>query len=236
MPPYLKRLSGYNFLFDFDNTITPFDVLDDIIEKFSVNDDWVVYEEAWRAGEIGSKECLAKQIASVRISRRQLSGYLADIKVDPYFSGLLASLKKEGAEPAIVSDNFSFIVESILKNNGIKTIEVFANRIGFDKDRLVPFFPHQHDACPCCANCKTRHLTKYSSAGNIVVYIGDGLSDTCAAQNASLVFAKGHLLEYLRKKGVSCTAFENLGDIQRYLGEVIDNGTEDKARQKAGKA
>ncbi|MCX5696960.1 MAG: hypothetical protein NTU54_03145 [Candidatus Omnitrophica bacterium] len=162
MPPYLKRLSGYNFLFDFDNTITPFDVLDDIIEKFSVNDDWVVYEEAWRAG--------------------------------------------------------------------------FANRIGFDKDRLVPFFPHQHDACPCCANCKTRHLTKYSSAGNIVVYIGDGLSDTCAAQNASLVFAKGHLLEYLRKKGVSCTAFENLGDIQRYLGEVIDNGTEDKARQKAGKA
>ena len=35
--------------FDFDNTITKFDVLDAIIEQFSIDREWVAYEEDWRA-------------------------------------------------------------------------------------------------------------------------------------------------------------------------------------------
>ncbi len=72
-------LSNCQVFFDFDNTITDFDVLDGIIEQFSVNRDWVAYEEAWKKGKIGSRQCLEGQLRSIRVERAQLHDYLKTV-------------------------------------------------------------------------------------------------------------------------------------------------------------
>jgi len=88
------KLENCHVFFDFDNTITAFDVLDGIIEQFSVNRDWVAYEEAWKKGKIGSRQCLDGQLRSIRVERAQLHAYLRTVGIDPAFGRLLALLRR----------------------------------------------------------------------------------------------------------------------------------------------
>lgn len=205
------------FFFDFDNTITTFDVLDDIIERFSVNDRWKKLERDWVAEKIGSKECLEGQLKSIRITKKVLSEYLSRIKVDGYFKRLVYFLKQKGINPIIVSDNFSFIVNSILRNNGISGIKVYSNALKFKKDSIVPLFPHINRLCPKSGNCKRQHIFNNGYRKKRIIYIGDGLSDVCAALAADVVFAKDKLFDYLKHKNKPCIAFRDLKDIYGIL-------------------
>ena len=212
----LPHLSKCMVFFDFDNTITFFDVLDDIIERFSVNRDWVAFEKSWKAGRISSRTCLEGQLKSVRLTKKDLQLYLSLIKIDPRFHKFIAILKKEGMRPVIVSDNFAPIIKAILKNNRIKGVEVYANNLRISKDRLIPSFPHQNRECLLCAHCKRKTLKKHVK-GRVLIYMGDGRSDICPAEYSDLVFAKGTLLEHFRKTKRLCMAFNNLEDIYGYL-------------------
>lgn len=203
--------------FDFDNTLTPWDVLDDLIERFSVNQEWVEFEKAWKAGKIGSQECLEGQLQSVRISRSALSEYLASVRLDPHFKKLIALLKRLGMEYVIVSDSFTPIIEEILHKNRIQGVKVYANELEFRGERLTPSFPYESPDCSRCAHCKKKHLLE--NKDKKTVYVGDGLSDVCPARHADLVFAKGILLDYLRKSRIPCIQFKDLGDVHAFFEE-----------------
>lgn len=208
----------YKVFFDFDNTITRFDILDDIIKRFSKNKKWQKLEKAWKQGKIGSRECLAGQLKEVSITRAKLLKYLSKIKVDPYFIKLLKFFKTRGIRPVILSDSFHFIIRRILKNNRIKDIKIYCNTLSFFKDRLINSFPHTNKACFVCAHCKKNNLLRLSGSGKII-YIGDGRSDLCPAKRADLVFAKGSLLKHFKKLKRKSIAFNDLGDVYRYLRE-----------------
>ncbi len=210
-------LAQCRVFFDFDNTISSFDVLDDLIERFAIDDQWRVLEQRWQAGEIGSKECLREQLHSVRATREQLVDYLSTIRIDPYFTRILAVLKKGGVYPLIVSDSFNFLIETILKNHDVHGVRVLANRLRIYGDRLIPFFPYENPACCSCAHCKTSHLINEDSLGKVLVYVGDGRSDFCASRHAHLVFAKDSLAEYLRQQGKKFVQFRNLRDVYETL-------------------
>jgi 2,3-diketo-5-methylthio-1-phosphopentane phosphatase len=197
--------------------MTFFDVLDDIIKRFSINKNWVAFEKAWKNAKIGSKACLEGQLRSVSITKKELSQYLSQIIVDPHFHKFFAMLKRERIKPVILSDNFTFIIESILRNNGINGIKIYANELRFHKDRLIPLFPYTSKRCFRCAHCKKKNLLKKGVRDKIIIYIGDGLSDICPAECSDLVFAKGSLLKYLRKTRRLCLAFSNLEDIENYF-------------------
>lgn len=219
---YKRRnaLSDCAVFFDFDNTLTSSDVLDDIVESFAVDKKWVDFENAWKKGEIGSKECLSLQLKSVRIEKKGLEDYLSRIKIDPYFKKIITLLKKRRVMPVIVSDSFSFFLEYILKNNGIKGLKIYSNKIRFSKDRLIPSFPHTHRSCTICGNCKKKHLSKNGAKDKVIIYIGDGLSDLCPAKGADIVFAKGNLKRYLTKEGKSFFSFNSLKDVYNFMRRV----------------
>lgn len=200
-------------LIDFDNTIVRSDVLDDIIERFSVDDRWVALEKAWKEGKIGSRQCLEGQLDSVRVTRRKLSDYLAKVKIDPSFKKLIRLFHARGIPSVIVSDSFSFIIKTVLEHNGVRGIRIFSNRMRFCKDRIVPLFPYTNARCGRCAHCKTSHLSNGKKRDKIVIYIGDGLSDACPAGHADIVFAKDYLLSYMQKEGKKCIAVKDLGDV-----------------------
>lgn len=213
----LPSLSECLVFFDFDNTITNFDVLDDIIKRFSVNKKWLIFERAWKSGKIGSRACLQAQLASVRIDKKRFSQYLSMITIDPHFIKFFAMLKREKIKPVILSDNFSFVINSILGNNGLKGIKVYANELRFKGDQLIPYFPYKNNRCSICAHCKKKNLLSKDVRDKIIMYIGDGISDICPAQNSHIVFAKGKLLKSLRKQRKLCMAFDNLEDICDYF-------------------
>ncbi len=212
--PYLSQCMVF---FDFDNTITLSDILDDIIEHFSINTEWIALENAWKRGEIGSQACLEGQLRSVRVTKKDLLEYLSRIRIDPHFYNFFNMLKREKIKPIILSDNFTFIIETILRNNGIKGIRVYANMLKFHKDRLIPSFPYTNKRCLRCAHCKKKNLLRKDIRDKIIIYIGDGLSDVCPAECSDILFAKESLLNYFRKNKRLCLAFNNLEDIAGYF-------------------
>lgn len=215
----LANLSNCVVFFDFDNTITPFDVLDDIIKRFAVDNNWVVFERDWKQGRIGSKQCLENQLNSVRVTRSRLLKYLSEIKVDPEFHKIIDLMKKEGLRPVILSDSFAWIIVNILAKNRVKGAEVYANGLKFKQDRLIPSFPYYNPACLRCAHCKKKNLQKKDVRDKIIMYVGDGLSDVCPAECSDMVFAKsgGRLLSHFRKNKKLCIAYNNLEDIYNYF-------------------
>lgn len=217
-------LSNCMVFFDFDNTITAFDVLDGVIEKFSINRDWVAYEEAWKQGKIGSRQCLEGQLRCIRVTKQALSEYLSGIKVDRHFTRLLALLREVGINPVILSDSFSFMIDFILKNNGIAGVKVYSNKFRFYTDRLIPSFPYINNLCSHCAHCKTSTLSNEAFKNKIVIYAGDGLSDVCPACHADIVFAKNNcsLLKHFTETGRECLAFNDLGDMYNYFRNMQD--------------
>lgn len=212
-------LSKYAVFFDFDNTITPFDIIDDVVERFSINEKWRKIEEDWKSGKIGSKECLERQFNEVRISKDAFIRYLRTIKIDEYFPKILSFLKRHKASVAIVSDSCSFIIDRVLKNNGIKGVKVYSNRLKFNKDKIILEFPHINKSCLKCANCKKSHLPKAGVGGKISIYVGDGLSDVCAAGHSDIVFAKASLLEHFKKHKKKHIEFDTLAVVYNYLKE-----------------
>src|SRR5580704_15303253 len=118
-------LSNCRVFLDFDNTMTTSDVLFDVIRRFSINDQWMVLEKAWLEGQIGTKECLEGQLRNVRITKNALHKFLKNVELDPHFHQLLALLVREGIKPVILSDNFTYIIEWILKYHGIKDLKVY---------------------------------------------------------------------------------------------------------------
>lgn len=228
--PENKR-PGYSIFFDFDNTITLTDILDNIIEKFSVDKKWVGYELLWKKGDIGSKKCLEGQLASVRVSKTCLCRFLSGVRLDPGFKKLLRYARGRGINPVILSDNFSFIIKYILRKNKISGLRVYSNTIRFDKGRLFPEFPHVNSSCRRCGHCKKNNLFRDKKRDKII-YIGDGLSDICAAKHSDIVFAKGSLLKHFNEKKIDCIKIDSLVDVLNHFKKGKIDGTKTKKSEK----
>lgn len=212
---------SWKVYFDFDNTITRGDILDELLARFTVDRKWVALEEAWQKGRIGSRKCLGGQLRSVRITRKKLHEYLKKVRIDPHFKKLYRFLKRKGFHPVILSDSFSMIIREVLKNNGVKGVPVYANRMEIRKDHVIPSFPYSSGPCGGCGNCKAKHLLKKRETGVKIIYIGDGLSDLCAVDQSDVVFAKDALLEYMKKRKKPCVPYRDLGEVYGHLKTKI---------------
>ncbi len=213
----IQNLSNCAVFLDFDNTITTVDVLDEIIQKFSVDGKWIRYENLWRDGKIGSKECIEEQLKGIRVEKETLNKYLSTVKLDPSFDNLLTLLRRYNVHPVILSDSFTYFIQTILKNHNIRNVPVYANTVRFEGQRLIPSFPYRNSECKRCAHCKRVHLLKPSMADKTTIYIGDGLSDICPALEADFAFAKDKLIDYLKKEKKTCLEFKYLKDVYDLL-------------------
>lgn len=218
----MKCSNHFEIYFDFDNTITEFDVLDDIIQRFSINDDWKQVEAAWASGTIGSRECLEQQFSQVRVSHEVFQEYLGTIKIDRSFPAILALLRSKKIEPVIVSDSFSVIITSVLANHGIVGLKVLSNEMTLDSDKPAVTFPYFHSICTRCGNCKTSHLLQRNRpAGTEKIYVGDGQSDICPAGFCEILFAKGSLFKHYSSIRKDCIRFEKLDTVYTHLQSIL---------------
>jgi len=218
----MNKTAHFEVYFDFDNTITSFDVLDDLIQRFAIDDSWEAAEREWENGAISSKACLEQQLAVVRVTKSALAAYLSSIRIDPAFPRILAYLRSHGVEPVIVSDSFRNVIEAILGNNGIHDVKVLANELKLDEDRALVEFPYFQSICSRCANCKTSHLMRRDRPENTKkIYIGDGRSDICPAGFCEIIFAKASLLKHYAPLRPDCIPFTDLTTVERHLQSII---------------
>lgn len=201
---------------DFDGTITKKDTIDKFLETYA-SEKWLEVEKLWENGEIGSKECLERQVQCVEyLSENQLNEFIDSIEIDEYFINFLSRVRNNGIEFHIVSDGFNLFIDRILEKYGIKDISIFSNKLYLSYGELRSFFPLYKTNCKSGAGVCKCSVIKDVFAGREVIYIGDGRSDMCAAKHADILYAKGKLVSYCKENNINCIPFNNFNDILEY--------------------
>jgi len=216
---------------DFDGTITRVDVTDAILEEFA-DPAWQDIEAEWVAGRIGSRECLRRQMALVRASAEELVALIAAIPLDPYFARFHQSIREAGVPFYVVSDGFDYVIRRVLRHCGVdgellNGCHLFSSFLRVEGRNTVIDFPHW--PLPCehgCATCKPEVMQRMSGGHRPVIFIGDGLSDRFAVEQAEVVFARDKLLAYCRDHSVPCQPFSTFADIAQAIELLVDRGPE----------
>ncbi|HEV2494354.1 MAG TPA: MtnX-like HAD-IB family phosphatase [Terriglobia bacterium] len=209
---------------DFDGTITQIDVTDAILEQLA-DPAWHAVEDEWTRGEIGSRECLARQMALVHASRPELDALIDAIPVDPGFAAFYRFTEARALPFYVLSDGFDYVIRRVLRRTGVDGIlrngrHLFSSALQVRAGKLTPSFPHPRAGCEHgCATCKPRIMRRLSRGHHPVVFIGDGFSDCFAVHAADVVFAKDKLLAYCHEHGIAAEPFETFADVQARLVE-----------------
>ena len=202
---------------DFDGTITIRDTVDEFLKRFAT-EEWLEIEAVWEAGGIGSLECLHRQLDCVRsLSLNAMDDFLASVTIDSHVKAFFAEAKKNHFDLTIVSDGFDYFIQAILAKNDIHDVTYFTNKLSFSEGKLLQKFPYASHLCQRKSGvCKCSILEKYAGKKQ-TIYIGDGISDYCAARKANLIFAKSKLAGMLAKENIPFIPFTDFREISARL-------------------
>ncbi len=208
---------------DFDGTISSSDAVDVILETYA-DPRWLVFEEEWRAGRKGSRDCLRAQMALVRATHDELNTLLDQIAVDEGLARLLEMCAAHDVPVHIVSDGFDYCIRRILSHAGeslqslLRGVRIAASRLESQGHLWRTAFPFFHQTCAHgCATCKPAVMHLLNRTNAPALFVGDGLSDRYAAESADLVFAKNGLARYCRGQSIEHISYNNLEDVAVYL-------------------
>ena len=204
----------WHIVCDFDGTITRTDVIDSILQRFA-DPSWEAIENEWLAGDIGSRECLSRQLSLVKATPSELLGFFDTVEIDQDFPDFVDHVIGLGASLEVVSDGIEQGIARILARNYVSLLPILANRLRqLDHDSWRIDFPHASDACRAASgNCKC----KSTPSTKRVLVIGDGQSDMCVAATADFVFAKDRLAEHCERNGIAYARFESFAELPALL-------------------
>ncbi len=203
---------------DFDSTIAVDDVSFQILDAFA-DGDWRRVWREYREGRISVGVFNSQVFAMVKADEPTLLRFILKenrAKIRPGFEELLAYCAQRGLKFVIVSNGLSFYIEAILKDMGVKDVEVFAAQTEFGPEGLKVRYIGP-DGGELQDNFKKAYVEFFRGQGYRVIYIGDGLSDRIPASQADYIFARDDLLAYCRERNLNHTPFDDLSDVVRGL-------------------
>lgn len=195
--------SNWTILCDFDGTVTLEDVTDALLLKLG-RPGWEDLEAQWRSGVIGSRECMAGQVALLGGDASDLDAVIDNIGIDPGFPAFVNAAHAAGVQVVILSDGLDYAIERMLAAHGIEPpLQVISNHLlRTQTDAWQLEFPHAQKDC-LGGNCKCACARAQQALTRWTLLIGDGQSDVCVSGRADFVFAKDRLLEHCRSNGIA---------------------------------
>lgn len=207
---------------DFDGTVCQHDVGVDLLARFGADptrSSLAELDRAFDAGEIGLRDVLLAEAATLRGSDDELIRYATEhCPLDPTFAPFAGWLEQAGVALTVVSDGFGLHVGPMLAAAGLGGIPVVTNtRV----DGTLAFGA-PHPTCVGCGTCKKLAVERARADQGAVAFVGDGVSDRFGARYADLTFAKHTLAEHCRGEAISFVPFEDFDDVRRRLETSTD--------------
>ncbi|MEE9429616.1 MAG: MtnX-like HAD-IB family phosphatase [Melioribacteraceae bacterium] len=205
----------FKFYIDFDGTISTKDIGEHMFVEFGdAKKSYEIIKE-WLDGKISSQESWIQLCATVKdFDKAKFNKYLDTCTIDEGFKNFLNYCTKYKFDTTIVSDGLDYYIDHISKKNDFAHLDIYSNKVVVDQEgNLTPSFPYTDEECKDCANCKRNHILNSSSDEDITIYIGDGWSDTCAAQYCDFIFAKRSLLKFCESNSIPYYPYKTFDDI-----------------------
>ena len=190
-----------------------------IVKEFTGGRWWEI-EEDYLEGRMGSREALVKQFAHVHTPEDEILDFVdATARLDPHFQTFQDFCKEKGIPLAVVSEGLDFYIGHLFHKFVIE-VKVYTNHAVFAGKGISVEFPNSSEDCDSCGTCK-RDKVRELAVHRKVVYIGNGMSDLCAAREADIIFAKDSLSKLLAEEEVEHIVYGDFGDIIRELEGIV---------------
>lgn len=208
---------------DFDGTLVTEDVGNRLFQAFAGNEAEAIVQD-YLGGRIDARECLTREcLALGTVDEQAVRSFPDQFHLDPHAADFVLFCRERGFPLTILSDGLDFYVERILTRFGLD-VPWFANHAEFRRKdgnvTILSSFPYRDEHCPICANCKRNHLVTQSGDDDVVVFIGNGISDRCPVKFADIVFAGKKLIPYCQEQNISYFEFRHLGDVRERLEQL----------------
>jgi 2,3-diketo-5-methylthio-1-phosphopentane phosphatase len=211
------------YVCDFDGTVALEDVGNRFFRTFTTDPAaWQAIIDEWFAGTLGGREVLARECALVDVDEERLASFVRQHHLDPAFAPFVAAARAAGDEVTIASDGLLLYIRRLLDAHGLANVQARSNDARFVEHRLEPSFgTPPGEGCGGCGTCKGAVIESLAPGFARVVFIGDGLSDRCAAPRADVVYAKDDLMEFCLAHGIAAQPFRTFEDVARGEGLIL---------------
>jgi 2,3-diketo-5-methylthio-1-phosphopentane phosphatase/HAD superfamily hydrolase (TIGR01509 family) len=213
-------------LCDFDGTISRWDMSYLLLSRFAPKD-FEAIDRDFREGRIGSKDAYSKIVRILQGDRREILNFIRNhSEIDPYFDLFYQYCREMNIDVKIVSDGLDFYIKKVLEIHQLSEIPFYANNTRFHaKNGGRVSFPYFNEECGLCGTCKKKIVQSHRKNYDLILFIGNGVSDMCGAREADFVFAKDALYDYCVDQEITCHFFENfneiLGDLKKRIQGII---------------
>ena len=206
-------MSIHAFL-DFDGTISQHDVGDEVVRAFGT---FEPLHADLLAGKMTVAQYYQRAIESFApdTTPETLTSFAMKQELDAGIEPLMRWLRANSIGTYVVSDGFDIYIRPLLDRvESSRDVPVYCNRLDWNGSSFTAVFPGATESCTCfCASCKRNAVIGNIALDDIVIYIGDGRSDTCAVQFADIVFAKGTLAAFCTAEGIPFHHYRTLSDV-----------------------
>lgn len=216
-----KKLIIYT---DFDGTISRVDLGDAIfmeLGQFEPN------HSKFISGEMTITEYWTSACTTLRegTGEDEIVRFAQAKEIDAYFSRFVDYCREKEIPLAVISDGFETYIEAFLREHGIEGLPRICNRFDFSGGNVRPVFPHKTDSCECgSAVCKRNAIIAMADPEAVIVFVGDGYSDFCAASHSDIVFAKKGLAAYCNANKIPHYPYSTFFDVLRILKKIMETG------------
>jgi len=222
MPDMARTPARWTIICDFDGTIAPTDVTDQLLERYA-SPEWLQFERAWQANAISSRECLIKQTELVEMTRKDLQDFLAPFHIDPAFGDFVKYAQDTQCNVQVASEGYTQVISILLNHAGTPPLPIAATYMIPDgSNRWMLGCPFSAPGCDSdAATCKCAVASEGRAGDSPTLLIGDGRSDFCLASRADFIFARGALLEHCRQHSLPHVEVQNFTEAKHHLAALL---------------
>lgn len=189
--------NSWTILCDFDGTVSHDDATDTLLERHG-RPGWQALEAQWKANRLGSRDCMAGQVALLDMDTAALEAAVDSLNLDTAFPAFVEAAQRAGHHLVIVSDGIDHVIRRSLARLGLAgRVPIVANRlVGHGPRDWRLEFPHAVRACRRASGTCKCAVADWMLPRRRTLLVGDGASDFCVSGVVDLVFAKSRLIDH----------------------------------------
>lgn len=206
-------MKNFAFVSDFDGTLTEKDFYKIITDDYLKDEVSSMYQD-WRNKKIKDKDYLGYIFKNIRRNEDEIYEDIMKISIDPYASEFVKNIKNAGGDFIIVSAGTSYYINKIIEKHGIDDVEIYSNK-GVYKDNGIHFVLDEKNEfySDIYGIDKMKVVKSLKNKYDKIFYAGDSEPDLNASLLADVIFARGSLVQLLKKENKPFFEFKTFSDI-----------------------